>query len=396
MVALPSGGLLYGERTTGIVRRLDAQGRRMPGVVARVAVSTRGQRGLLGLALDRRGRLFAAWTRPDLRLVVARLAPGRQRLVWSGPRSSDLGVGGHIVSDTDDTLLIGVGDLQAPGRSLDRSEPNGKLLALAPDGPSTQRPRVLSGGWTNPFAFDVTPAGAVWVADNAVRELPERLARGDLGFRPTRVSALPPATAPSGLATLSERELVVCGYVSRRLQRYRVDERVEPCVPARRWPPTAPWEWCAWPTGLWPTRDRKALASSTRGAERYFGDRGWRQAKICSRQTRQTLAVAPLGRGAHPRGAGLLARAVVAVQGAALDRLVDRAHQLAVSVGAGGVVGALGVLQAPEQRLDAGRAAAVLAPLALGAQDALLLGMDVGHDRRKPRPDHLPGAAALL
>jgi hypothetical protein len=225
MVALPSGGLLYGERTTGIVRRLEAQGRRMPGVVARVVVSTGGQRGLLGLARDGRGRLFAAWTRPDLRLVVGRLTPGPPRLVWRGPRSSDLGVGGHIDFDTDGSLLIGVGDLQAPGRSLDRSAPNGKLLVLRPDGPPAQRPRVISGGWTNPFAFDVTPAGAVWVADNAVRDLPERLARGDLGFRPARVSALPPATAPSGLAALSERELVVCGYVSRRLQRYRVDGR---------------------------------------------------------------------------------------------------------------------------------------------------------------------------
>ena len=101
-----------------------------------------------------------------------------------------------------------------------------------------------------------------------------------------------------------------------------------------------------------------------------------------------SLASARGAAGAQPRGAGLLARAGVAVQGAALDRLVDQGDQLAV-LGVGRVVVALADrgLQAAEVRLDRRRVAAVLDALALGAQDALLLGGDVGHtcERRGSR-----------
>lgn len=219
LLALPDGGLMFAERTTGRIQRLDAEGAPQE-TVATVAVSSEGQRGLLGLARDDRGRLYAAWTDPDARLVVGRVLPDR-RLVWRGPAASELGVGGRLVFAPDGRLVIGVGDLEQRDRVDDPRAPNGKLLALDVDAPPDQRPRVLSGGWTNPFAFAFTPSGDLWVADNAIGRDKERLARGDMGTA-ANVTDLPSVTAPSGLAALSDRELLLCGYVSRELTVYEI------------------------------------------------------------------------------------------------------------------------------------------------------------------------------
>jgi glucose/arabinose dehydrogenase len=207
------GGLLYGERTTGRILDLDGK------VHARVKVSSKGQRGLVGLAVDEDGRIFASWTRPDLRLVVAQVAPGRERLVWLGPRSTDLATGGHIAIDPDDgSLAIGIGDLQDPGTVSDSSAPNGKILRLDADGEPSQKWTSYSYGWNNPYAFDFSEFGDLWLADNSPGEGRERLGRAD----PTGPNTfLPEHTAPSGLAIAGDK-VFVCGYQTKLLLRYRV------------------------------------------------------------------------------------------------------------------------------------------------------------------------------
>jgi hypothetical protein len=108
MVALPGGGLLFGERATGRVRRADADGRVMVAPVAEVDVSTRGQRGLLGLAVDRAGRVFAAWTALDGHLLVGLVAPGSRRTVWRGPASAVLAktAPSGLAAPSEDELLV--------------------------------------------------------------------------------------------------------------------------------------------------------------------------------------------------------------------------------------------------------------------------------------------------
>jgi len=213
LTPLADGGFLYAERTTGRVRRVTATGRLVARPLARVAVSTTGQRGLLGLTTVH-GDVFAAWSAPSGRLLVARLTPSR-RLVWTGPQTNTLANGGHLATLPDGHIVIGIGDLQG------RRDPNaGSLLALDPNGPQTQTPRVLSRGWNNPFAFAADRSGAIWVADNSPGRTPERLGRGDREGAP-RI-ALTRKTAPSGLA-LSDREIFICGFVSGRLDRYAVD-----------------------------------------------------------------------------------------------------------------------------------------------------------------------------
>jgi hypothetical protein len=220
MVALPDGGLRYGERLTGRVRDLSRGGRLAAKPVARVAVSTAGQRGLLGLTVDSDGRTFAAWTRPDRRLVVGQIAPGPTRLVWTGPETTRLANGGHLITAPSGDLVVGIGNLQAPELVADPDAPNGKLLSLDPDGQADQLPRTVSAGWNNPFAFTLTPSGALWVADNAGGRDRERLARGDRMGQPTDVTLLRGTSAPSGLAALDDDHFAMCGFVSRRLDLY--------------------------------------------------------------------------------------------------------------------------------------------------------------------------------
>ena len=222
LAALGDGGFRYGERVTGRIREVTAAGRLLPAPVAVVAVrASPGQRGLLGVAVDRRDRTYAAWTRRgDGRLVVGQVAPGPARLVWRGPPSTDLANGGHLVSAPDGDLVIGVGDLQDRAALDDPDAPNGKLLALDPDGPADQRPRALSAGWNNPFAFTFLPDGSLWVADNAPGRQPERIGRGDRS-RP-RVE-LGGRRAPAALVALGPGRLGVCGVLDPVVRAVDVD-----------------------------------------------------------------------------------------------------------------------------------------------------------------------------
>lgn len=214
-------GFVFGERATGVVRVVDGDGALQAAPLARVDVRADGQRGLLGLAVDSRDRVFAAWT-DDSHLLVGQVAPGSVRVVWEGPETAERANGGHLVFGPDGRLVIGVGDLEDPSRVADPAAPNGKLLALEPDGPPDQVPGVINSGWNNPFAFTFGPDGALWVADNAPGDEPERLVRADRADAP--VTELPASTAPSGITVGPDGELLVCGYVSGALLRYRVED----------------------------------------------------------------------------------------------------------------------------------------------------------------------------
>lgn len=221
LVALPGGALRYAERLTGRVREVDAEGRLRPDVVAEVEVSTEGQRGLLGLAVDAQGRTFAAWTDREGVIVAGQVAPGPVRLLWRGPESSQAANGGHLEFSPDGRLVIGVGDLQRGDRS-------GQLLALDPEGHAEQEAAVLSSGWNNPFAFGFSPSGELWVADNAPGEEPERLVRLAPDGEPVTTVELPGRQiAPSGVVALSDSQLVICAYLARALTLYDVDRRSE-------------------------------------------------------------------------------------------------------------------------------------------------------------------------
>ena len=218
--------LVYAERLTGSVRRLDTANRLEVQPVAVIKVSTDGQRGLLGLAVDATDRTFTASTEAtaEMRIVVTQVAPGPARVVWLGPKSGARANGGHLEMSGDGrSLILGIGEIA--GRNLERIEAppkgmsEGRMLQLDPDGLPTQTPKVLSSGWHNPFAFTVQPGGQVWVADNAPDGVPERIARGDVGPGPTEVASLTREMIPTAIAQNSLVGFYACFLTDSTLRR---------------------------------------------------------------------------------------------------------------------------------------------------------------------------------
>jgi hypothetical protein len=217
MSALPDGGLVYGERITGRVIQVHPGGTTEE--IGSVEVSADGeQRGLLGIAV-RDGDVFVSYTDQAKRLQV-RVLGGRK--VWVGPVSADRANGGRIAFSLDGSLVIGIGNLLEPRAVSDPTAPNGKMLALDPDGPADQRPSIISSGWNNPFAFTFAPDGTLYVADNAGGEGAERLAIGNRGPKPVVLATLPPHAVPSGLAALPGDRLALCTFLEGTLRIYRV------------------------------------------------------------------------------------------------------------------------------------------------------------------------------
>ena len=223
---LPDGRIRYAERA-GTVWELDSADDETPTALVRLAVDTEDQRGLLGIASTSDGLLFASWVDTNGALLVSQVERGVASTVWTGPTTAPQANGGHLVLGPGGELIIGIGD-------LNQGQQRGRFLQLDPDGAPTQPPVVLSTGWNNPFAYDITPTGHIWVADNAPREEPERIGRGDTG---AIIGALTIKTAPAGLAVLGDTDgvttLAICGYVSRRLDIWRINDNAPKVLPGR-------------------------------------------------------------------------------------------------------------------------------------------------------------------
>lgn len=230
LAALPDGGFLWAN-VEGTVH--DEAG----AVVGSVAADTDGQRGLLGLTVDPTGRVFVSYTDSTFELVVSELsvplvggASGDtelqvERQIWRGPTTVQGGNGGRMIFDNDE-LIIGIGLLNDRDGQADPDSIVGKLIAIDPDAsPDEQTPRILSGPWNNPFAFDRSPGGELWVADNHPRDGDERVARGDQGLDPDVALVLAADSAPSGLAA-TDTSLYVCSYNDLELNRFDIIDGV--------------------------------------------------------------------------------------------------------------------------------------------------------------------------
>lgn len=206
------GRLLFGEHVRGEIVRVAGGKKRL---LARLSVSSNIEPGLLGLAADNKGRVWASYTTssagcPDpIRAIsdpvlvnaicVWRFRPSGavlkpDKLIFSSghPSAWRTHFGGGMRFGPDGALYLGIGDLGdddspslGPNRSQDPGVPFGKILRLdanatnrgAAGNPETcgsadnsvQRevtdPRIFACGFRNPYSFDFDLLGRLWVAD---------------------------------------------------------------------------------------------------------------------------------------------------------------------------------------------------------------------------------------
>jgi glucose/arabinose dehydrogenase len=140
-VVFVHGTPLVSERDTGHILELDRAGRtRVVGTIR--GVVHEGEAGVLGLAVDRRSRLYVYSTGPrgnrieryELTGTPGSLALGAHRTILDGLPAADHHDGGRIAFGPDGMLYAGVGDA---GRSADAQNPrslSGKILRMTEDG----------------------------------------------------------------------------------------------------------------------------------------------------------------------------------------------------------------------------------------------------------------------
>ncbi len=206
------GRLLYAEKDSGRIVRVSGGKKR---VLARLGVTGGAEAGLLGLAGDRRGNVYAYYTTGaagcpnptrssgsggdiDAHCVWS-FSPSRGRLrakklVFSSnhPSSARNHVGGGLHFGPDGALYLGLGDLgensdpdRGPGRAQSLAVPFGKILRLNPNATnkgasgnpktcgnaanSSQRSisdgRIFACGLRNPYSFDWDSRKRLWAID---------------------------------------------------------------------------------------------------------------------------------------------------------------------------------------------------------------------------------------
>ena len=173
---LPDGRALVTERP-GRVRLLERDGALRPAPVARIAVSARGEGGLLGIALDPQ---FAS--NPFVYLYFTTAEGMRlERWRWTGSdlvreatlvdaiAAGKVHDSGRIGFGPDGRLYVATGDAGRSRLAQNRASLNGKLLALTAEqfhGSSVVLPAIVAMGLRNPQGFDWQPGTGALIAND--------------------------------------------------------------------------------------------------------------------------------------------------------------------------------------------------------------------------------------
>ena len=210
--ATPDGTrILYGERHTGRIRRLNpATGTSTPFFTV-PGVANAGEQGLLGLALHpsypSNGRVWAFATRtvsgaPRNQLLRISADGSGFAVVRSLP-TAPFHIGGRIMFGPDNKLYVVIGENNIPALAQDLTSLAGKVLRLNPDGtvpsdnPLGGSP-IIAYGIRNSFGFAFDPQqGGLWLTDNGDDcndevNLVARLTLRNHGWGPSATCSSPP------------------------------------------------------------------------------------------------------------------------------------------------------------------------------------------------------------
>jgi len=209
----PGGNrILYGERFTGRIRRLNpATGTSTPFFTV-PNVATVGDYGLLGLALSPSypsdARVWAFVTRSVSGRVTNQLlrirADGSGFVVLRRLPAAEFHDGGRIMFGPDGKLYVVVGDNHSPPLAQNLASLAGKMLRLNVDGTvPSDNPRagspIIGYGIRNSFGFTFDPqTGRLWETENGPEcndeiNLVARLRLQNFGWGPSQTCSMPPA-----------------------------------------------------------------------------------------------------------------------------------------------------------------------------------------------------------
>jgi glucose/arabinose dehydrogenase len=144
LTMLPNGDALVGERPTGRIYRISADGGDPVHVATIPGVSPQGEGGLLGLAANplfiHDAMVYAyLTTETDNRIIRFHLIPGDTaiadvQVVVDGIAKAGNHDGGALAFGPDGMLYAGTGDAGDPSRAQDPESLNGKILRIDPVG----------------------------------------------------------------------------------------------------------------------------------------------------------------------------------------------------------------------------------------------------------------------
>ena len=140
-VVFREGVPLISERDSGRILELASDGSTRQLAVIE-GVPDRGEGGLLGLAVDDGGRLYAYYTMDDVNRIVrfdvsgtaGALTLGEPQVVLDGIAANFTHNGGRIAFGPDGMLYASTGDAGVSQRAQDPSSLSGKILRMTPDG----------------------------------------------------------------------------------------------------------------------------------------------------------------------------------------------------------------------------------------------------------------------
>jgi aldose sugar dehydrogenase len=194
-LAWDSSGALWFTQRTGTLTRLGGPSRAIDGV------TPIGEGGLMGLEIDRQGRMFLMYTGAQDNRIVRLEQDGSQTVLVSGIARASIHDGGRLRFGPDGTLYASTGDAGQTSLAQDSSSLNGKVLRVNPDNGGAN---IFSLGHRNPEGLCFAPDGRFLSTEHGptgndeINVLTEGFNGGWPGTAGNGIRNYSPAVAPAG------------------------------------------------------------------------------------------------------------------------------------------------------------------------------------------------------
>ncbi|MDQ3641212.1 MAG: PQQ-dependent sugar dehydrogenase [Actinomycetota bacterium] len=199
-LAWDPGGALWFTQRTGALTRLNGPSRDIAGV------TPIGEGGLMGLEIDRQGRMFVMYTGAQDNRIVRLEPDGSQKVLVSGIARASIHDGGRLRFGPDGTLYAATGDAAQPNLAPDPSSLNGKVLRVDPENGGAT---VFSRGHRNPEGLCFAPGGRFLSTEHGptgndeVNVLSQGFDGGWPGTSGNGIRNYSPSVAPAGCVVYS-------------------------------------------------------------------------------------------------------------------------------------------------------------------------------------------------